>query len=182
MVCVMLANGFEEVEALTVVDLLRRAGIETVTVGVKTKIISGAHKINDTADITIGELDLCDIRMLVLPGGMPGAKNLQQNKKVIAAVSHCAEANKPIAAICAAPMILGELGLLNGKKAVCFPSFKKHLKNAEITDNNVETDGKIITAVGAGAAFEFTAHIIKMLKGREEANRILEEIKCQVRI
>ncbi|MBQ7500602.1 MAG: DJ-1/PfpI family protein [Clostridia bacterium] len=166
-----LADGFEEVEALCPLDLLLRAGADAVTVSIgETVTVTGTHGIAVAADMTIAELpDRCDADMIVLPGGMPGTANLADSEKVCAYVTEQAENGKFAAAICAAPSVLGTLGVLEGKKAVCFPGFEKYLRGAEIVNEKVVRDGNVITAVGMGAAFEFGFELVAALFGEKTA-------------
>ena len=174
MVYVFLANGFEESEALVPVDMLRRAKIDVTTVGVTGKVVTSSHKIPVTADITIDEFkNGNDVEMVVLPGGMPGTLNLEADSTVQSAIDYANENGKFIAAICAAPSILGHKGLLNGKKAISYKGFKKELKGAEIaTDEGVVQDGKIITARGAGVATQFGFKLVEVLKGIETSEAV----------
>ena len=161
MVYVLLAEGFEEVEALTPVDLLRRAGVETRLVGVTGATVCGARGINVVTDLSMDEVDLAAADMLILPGGMPGTTNLYANKRVTDAVRTMADAGKYIAAICAAPsIILGGMGLLEGKKATCY----------------AVTDGKIITGCGVGGALDFACELITALCGKAKADEIAESV------
>ena len=156
MIYVFLAEGFEEVEALAPVDLLRRAKKEVQTVGVTGKVVTSSHGVPVTADLTQEELSLNgNVEMIVLPGGMPGTLNEEASEVVQNAIAFCAANDRYIGAICAAPSILGHLGLLQGKTAVCYTGFEKDLKGAAIGADGVVTDGKIITARGAGVALEF---------------------------
>ena len=153
MIYVFLANGFEEVEALAPVDMLRRAKQEVTTVGVTGKIVTGSHHIPVTADITAEELQIGgDMDMIVLPGGMPGTLNEEASPVVQAVIDYCVANDRWIGAICAAPSILGHKGVLNGKTATCYTGFEKELTGAEIGSDGVIRDGKIITARGAGVA------------------------------
>jgi 4-methyl-5(b-hydroxyethyl)-thiazole monophosphate biosynthesis len=180
MIYVFLADGFEEVEALTPVDLLRRSGKNVVTVGVGGKVITGSHKIPVTADITDSEIVLDkEVEMIVLPGGMPGTINLEKNSHVQKAIDYCAENGVYIAAICAAPSILGHKGLLKGKTAVCYTGFESHLEGAEIGTESVAVDGKIITARGAGVAVKFALSLIEVLSSAETSKKIKESILCE---
>lgn len=178
MVYLFLAEGFEEIEALTPVDLLRRASISVTTVGVGGKIIRGAHGISVTADISDKELpkNLPDLEMIVLPGGMPGTKNLDACPAVETALSLAVEKNSYIAAICAAPMILGKRGLLNGKHAVCYPGFEADLTGAVVSTEGIAEDGRIITAKAAGYAVDFSLALIRALKGTTAAAQVREAI------
>lgn len=159
MIYLFLADGFEEVEAIAPVDLLRRAEIPVQTVGVTGKEVTGAHGITVTADILPEEIQKDDIGGVILPGGMPGTLNLQKSSAVIDLLGYCAERGKLVAAICAAPMVPGEMGLLKGKKATCFPGFEENLEGAEIVDAPVCRDGSFITGRGAGVAWQFAAAI-----------------------
>ena len=173
---IFLADGFEEVEALCPFDLLLRAGADAETVSVNTgKTVTGTHGIKVSADMTIDELAADpEADLIVLPGGMPGTANLAKHEKVCAILDAQAEKGGFIGAICAAPSVLGERGILSGKKAVCFPGFEKYLKGAEIVREKVVRDGNIITAVGMGGAFEFGFELISVLFG-ENAARELEK-------
>ncbi|MBQ0083790.1 MAG: DJ-1/PfpI family protein [Clostridiales bacterium] len=178
MIYVFLAEGFEEMEALSPVDILRRAGIECKTVGVTGKTVAGSHGIPVTADILPEEIDYSLLSGVILPGGMPGAENLEKSQSVIRAVKFADENDKLIAAICAAPYILGKLGILNGRKATCFDGFEKYFDGGEYTENPVETDGNVITAFGAGAALLFALEIVKKIKGHTAAQKLYDGMKC----
>ena len=167
-----LAEGFEEIEALCPLDLMRRAKIEVKTVGVGTRLVKGAHAIVVEADMTTDELDRlgdlsCD--MVFLPGGMPGTLNLAACDTVINAVSAAAKNGSYIAAICAAPSILGDMGLLCGKEAICYPGFEDRLKGAVISKDRVALDGRILTAAGMGAALDMGLKIVEIFKGEQQA-------------
>lgn len=180
MVYLFLANGFETVEALSCVDILRRADIETVTVGVDGKEIISSQNILVTCDEVISNVGyLDDIEAVVLPGGMPGTVNLENNKTVQQFIDYADKKSILIAAICAAPSILGKKGLLKGKKATCFPGFEKYLDGAEYTGNSVEKDGNIITGKGMGVAVDFALEIVSEIKGRDEADRIKASIQAR---
>ena len=179
MILVFLANGTEEIEALTPVDLLRRAGVEVVTVGVGGKQITGSHGIGITCDVAEEDLSLsADLEGVVLPGGMPGTKHLGASPFVEAALSVSAKQNLLIAAICAAPSVLGEQGLLQGRRAVCFPGFESRLTGAIIEDVPVCRDGNIVTACGAGVALPFALALVAALKGEDKARALAAEIQC----
>ncbi len=163
-VCVFLANGFEEVEAVTVVDVLRRAKVEVLTVGVGSKTLAGAHDIVVQADIDICELDINNnIKMVVLPGGMPGVYNLKNSKKVIEVLHYASNNGIYIAAICAAPTILGEQNMLYKRRAVCFPGMETELLGAQVINSNVVVDGNIITGKNMEAALEFANTLVNLL-------------------
>lgn len=172
MVYMFLANGFEEVEALCPLDLLRRAGVEVTLVGVGGENICGAHKIVVGTDMP--ELMYADAspEMLIFPGGMPGADNLDKSRIVDSAIKAAHRKGAYLCAICAAPMILGKRGILDGKRATCFPGFEKHLHGATVTGQGVEVDGNIITAKGIGVAFDFGLALVEALKGKEVAEKI----------
>lgn len=172
MIYMFLAEGFEEVEALAPLDLIRRAGLEIKTVGVGSKTVTGSHGISVTADITVDELADNTPDMVILPGGMPGTKNLDANETVHKAISDAIKNGAYVCAICAAPMILGKLGLLVGKKATCFPGFEEYLAGAIVTGDKVAVDGRIITAKGMGAAIEFGLAIVAELKGKATADEL----------
>ncbi len=175
---VFLANGFEEIEALAPVDFLKRMGVEVVTVGVSGEVINGAHNIKVVADIPLSEVRLNDdLQGVMLPGGMPGADNLDKCPEVHKTIDFCIDNNKIVSAICAAPFILGRKGLLDGKNATCFPGFEDELKGATVLTDGVVTDGNIITARGAGVAWEFGATIGTALVNKEKSDGILKAIQ-----
>lgn len=177
MIYLFLANGFEEMEALAPVDILRRAGLELATVGVGGRKITGAHNIEVTADFTEEEVKFDSIDMVILPGG-PGTKNLEQSVVMRNAVLNCAEKGKPIAAICAAPSILGHLGLLKEHTATCFPGYEQELGARELSESFVCVSKNIITAKGAGVAVDFALKIVEVLCGSEKSNRLRKTIQC----
>ena len=177
MVYLFLADGFEEIEALTPVDLLRRAGVEVITVGIAGKSVTGSHGICVQADVTAEEaLDMLRSgnipEMIVLPGGMPGAATLDTSPVVDTFIDAAEKAEAYIAAICAAPMILGKRGLLKGKRATCFPGFEEYLTDAIVTDAHTATDGRYITGQAMGAATEFALALVKALKGEFAADTL----------
>ena len=172
-----LANGFEETEALVTLDLLRRAGIEVLTVGIGSEVIEGTHKILVFADKREDEVCLEDCEGIILPGGMPGTENLYASEAVSAAVDFCAKNDKLICAICAAPIILGRKGLLKGEGAVCFPGFEEELAGAAVENAPCVRSGKFITAKGAGCVFEFSWEIISAVKGKEIADSVISVIQ-----
>lgn len=179
MIYVFLAKGFEEIEAITPIDLLRRCELDVVTVGIGGKNIEGAHGITVQTDIQDDELILSDdIKMIVLPGGMPGTLNLEHSPVVQSAVDFCIDNNKYIAAICAAPSILGNKGLLKGKKATCFPGFEATLKEAIVTDECLCVDGNIITAKGPGAAIDFSLELAALLTSYDRSNILKGSLQC----
>jgi len=173
-VYIFLAEGFEEIEALSVVDILRRAGTSAKTVSVAgNNIVAGAHGISVVADLVFEKANFADAAMLVLPGGMPGASGLDAHKGLRELILNFAKANKPLAAICAAPLVYGNLGLLKGKHATCYPGFEKFLEGAILTrDKAVVKDGLFITAEGPAAAPAFALEIVDYFLGKEKANEI----------
>lgn len=178
MIYVFLADGFEEVEALAPIDFLKRAGVEVVIAGVTGMTVTGAHNIKVCADVPLSDVVMSDdVQGIILPGGMPGADNLDKNPVVQQSIDWCAANNKIISAICAAPFILGKKGLLKGKNATCFPGFESYLDGATVCENGVVADGNIITARGAGVAWEFGAEIAAALVGKNESDVILGAIQ-----
>ena len=176
MVYVFLADGFEIIEALAPVDMMTRAGIVVKTVGVTGQLVKSSCGVSVSADMTIDEFDFYGVEAIVLPGGMPGTINLENNETVQNTIDNAVNIGVPVCAICAAPSILGNKGLLKGKEAICFPGFEKNLEGAVISDNYVVTDGNFITAKGAGVCIDFGLEIVKKLKGAEKA----EEIRAQI--
>lgn len=178
MIYLFLADGFEEIEALTTVDLLRRAELEVKTVSIKAdRLVSGAHKIQVVADILLEDIDEDAMDALILPGGMPGTNNLAKCKPLIQLLLKQHEAKKMIGAICAAPSILGDHGILEGRQAVCYPGFESRLKGASISENKVVRDGHIITSKAAGTAVEFALKLIKHLKSKEDSVNVKRSIQ-----
>lgn len=174
---VFLADGCEEIEALTPVDILRRAGETVVTVSITEKReVTGAHGIRVCADRTIEEGDFQDMDLLILPGGMPGTLNLGACGKLKELILSAEEKGKRLAAICAAPSVFGELGILNGKKAVCFPGFEEKLEGAQVLESPAVTDGNVTTGRAMGAAVEFSLEILAQLQGKEAAERMAQTI------
>lgn len=178
MVYLFLANGFEETEAICPLDMLRRAGadIRTVAVGTDTLAVRGSHGITVVADISESELDASDVEMVILPGGMPGADNLFASETVRTTLAKAKNANAYIAAICAAPYILGRLGYLRGKNAVCYPGFEDRLEGANVNSAPVVTDGNIVTARGAGAAMQFGLALVAALCGKDKADAVARAV------
>ncbi len=183
MIYEFLAEGFEEVEALSPLDLLRRSGASIVTVCVSSDgdalEVTGAHGITVKADISLNRaaelLSKGDLEMVVLPGGMPGTKNLDASPVVHDFITKAVDTDAYISAICAAPMILGKRGLLGGRKATCYPGFEQYLAGADV-GGRVVTDGKFITSCGMGAAVEFGLALVCALKGEETAEALAEAV------
>ena len=177
MVYVYLADGFEEIEALTVIDLLRRAEIPVKSVSIDNLNVKGAHNISVQADILIDDANYKDCEMIVLPGGMPGSINLENCENISKVIDEFNQAKKYIAAICAAPMILGHKGLLYGKKAVIYDGMEDDLGNGAIPlQEKAVIDGHIITGKGPGCAIEFALKIISVLKGEDSSKMIKAEL------
>ncbi|MCR5485832.1 MAG: DJ-1/PfpI family protein [Clostridiales bacterium] len=173
MIYEFLADGFEEIEALETADILRRASVDVVLVGVGSKNVTGSHGITVVCDRTadeVSEMDKPD--GVILPGGMPGTLNLERSDDVKSILDYAVKSGKLICAICAAPSVLGHRNILNGKKATCFPGFEDDLYGAEVTGKQVVTDGNIITAKGAGAASDFGFAIVEYFKGKKCADEL----------
>lgn len=180
MVYVFLANGFEEMEALAPVDLMRRVEIPVTTVGIGNKVISGSHGIKVVADITDAEFVYNnDVDMIILPGGMPGTLELEKAICVNSALDQAERDGKYIAAICAAPSILGHKGFLRGKKACCYPGFEEQLIQAIPTTDRVTVDANIITSRGAGTVYDFAHKLIELLRDKETADGVISSILCK---
>ena len=172
-VYVFLADGFEDVEALIPVDVLRRGGVDVTTVSISDfPLVTSAHGVNIEADIMFEQGDFSDADLIFLPGGMPGAKNLFEHKGVCKAVVDQFAAGRKVAAICAAPYILGELGLLKGRDATCYPGFETHLKGANYTADLVTTDGNITTGRGPAAALPFAYELLSFFVDAETVEQI----------
>ena len=170
---ILLAFGFEEIEAVTIIDVLRRAGFNVTTVSTTGfRKVTGAHHISIEADKLFEESNFNGADMIILPGGMPGATNLQAHQGLINQLNAFYEEGKSIGAICAAPMILGSLGFLKGRKAVCYPGFESKLEGATIIDAPFALDGNIITGKGVGTALEFSLEIVRMFKGNQLAQEL----------
>lgn len=178
MVYVILADGFEEIEAIEPIDIMRRAGIDVVTASLGDRVVTGSHNIPVTADITINEIDPKSMDLLMLPGGA-GHELLDASNEVHGLINYAVTNNIYISAICAAPSILGKKMILEGKNATCFPGFEKYLYGAEITTAKAVADGKIITARGAGAASEFGFLMVELLKGKETADELRKTMQYE---
>lgn len=173
MIYLFLAEGFEEIEALTPIDILRRAGLEIKTVAVGTsKTVKGSHGIEVVADVLESELGNDVPEVIILPGGMPGTTNLEESETVINTLMSAIINESLVCAICAAPSILGIMGYLKNKKATCYPGFEQYLDGANFTDERVVRDGNIITAKGMGCAHEFALCIVETLCGKEKADEV----------
>ena len=180
MVYFLLADGFEETEAIAPFDMVKRAGENAAFVSVsKDLTVTGAHGIKIVADMFLNEVSAENGKMIVLPGGKLGVENLDKTERFDEKIKSFAENGKFVCAICAAPSLLGKRGYLDGKKAVCYPEkeFEQHLANAEIQSERVVRDGNFITAVGAGASIEFGLELVTALKDRDTAENIRKGIK-----
>lgn len=176
-VSVILADGFEEIEGLTVVDLLRRATIYVDTVSVmEDYTVHGAHGINVQTEDLFEEVNFVESDMIVLPGGIPGTTNLDAHEGVRRVVKDFFQEGKKIGAICAAPTILSNLGLLKGKRVTCHPSVEKDIQGAALTGAPVTVDGNLITSQGVGTAIEFALKLIEILTGKDKADEIAKSI------
>lgn len=177
MILILLADGFEEIEALTPLDVLRRAGLDVRTVGINGKIAAGSHKIPVICDMTTDEVDLSKVSAVIFPGGMPGSLGLDASPftdKIIAAVE---KNGGRLAAICAAPLVLGRRGILNGLEATCYPGFEKELIGAKISEKSVVTSKNVTTAKGMGVALEFSLELVRLILSEKEAKEISASIQ-----
>ena len=173
-----LAEGFEETEALACLDVMRRARLQVQTVGVTGEFVISSHGVCVKSDVSADDIDYGEIEGAVLPGGMPGTLNLEKDERVTECVRRCYESGRIVAAICAAPSVLGHMGILDGKKATCFPGFEKELKGAEYTAAHTETDGNVITGKGAGCAIEFGHAIVAKALSKQAADKVIEDMQC----
>jgi len=167
--CVLLAEGFEEIEAITIADVLRRAGVEAVLVGVAGTPVRGAHAIQVAADALLSDAAAEDWDAVILPGGMPGSKNLADSAPVRALLREQHGRGRRVAAICAAPIALSAAGVLEGKRATCYPGFEKELRGASLETRAVVVDGNVTTSRGPGTAFEFALELVSQLVGGKAA-------------
>lgn len=179
MIYIFLAEGFEECEATAPLDILRRAGIEIKTVGIDSKTVTGAHGITVVCDLEENEADFEKLEGIILPGGMPGTLNLEYSRTVQSFVDFAYTNGLLIGAICAAPSILGHKGMLSGKKATCFGGFEASLKGAEVVNEPCVTDRNIVTAYGAGAAFDFGFALVSYLKGEAFSDGLRREMRYE---
>ncbi len=181
MIAVLLADGFEEIEALTPLDVLRRAGLDVKTVAITSKIAVGAHGIPVVCDITADEVNFDELSTVIFPGGMPGSLNLDASPLSDKFIDAVKKNGGIIAAICAAPLVLGRRGLLDGKCATCYPGFENELRGAKTSDEGVVVDGKTVTARGMGVALEFALTLVELIAGKDEAVRISKSV-CEKHI
>ena len=177
MVYVLLGTGFEEVEAIAPVDLMRRAGISVLTVGITGKTVYGGHNIGIEADITIDQMDLTDLEMIVLPGGLGGVASARASQAALDAIRFAWENGKFVSAICAGPTVLADLHITDGKKATCYPGCESGMGEANMLSQQAcVRDGNLITGTSAGCAVPFGLALIEALKGPETANAIAQQI------
>ena len=176
MVYVLLGTGFEETEAIAPIDLLRRAGVPVLAVGLNGKIVYGSHNIGIAADILVEEMDLTDLDMIVLPGGLGGVASIRSCERAMDAIRFAYENKKFVAAICAGPTILAQLGITDHLQAVCYPGCEPDMGSAQIVDAPCIRSEYVITGASAGCAIPFGLALIEALKGTEEAHRIAQQI------
>lgn len=177
MVYMLLGTGFEETEAIAPLDLLRRAGVPVATVGINGKIVYGSHGIGVEADMELGQMDLTNLDMIVLPGGLKGVASIRASQAAMDAIRFAWENGKFTAAICAGPTVLADLGIVDGKNATCYPGCEAGMGSAKMAQNAaVVTDGKLITGTSAGCAIPFGLALIAALKGQEAADAIARQI------
>ena len=179
-IIVFLATGFEEIEAITPLDVWRRAGFEVKTISVTgEKTVSGSHGINIIADYLF-DISICkDADLLFLPGGMPGSANLDKHEGLKAVLHDFYNDDKYLTAICAAPFVFGHNGILKDKKATCYPGYEKELFGAYATGNSIEIDGKIVTGKGPGVAMKFALEIVSILKSKIDADKLAEQMQVE---
>lgn len=180
-IAVFFGTGYEEIEALTVVDICRRCGVETDMVSITEQLqVTGAHDITVAMDKTFSQIDFAQYEMLVLPGGGPGTRNLEAHQGLMEQVDAFYQDGKYIAAICAAPSIFGHRGILKGRKACSYPGFESHLEGAEVTAGPVEVSEHVITSRGMGTSIDFALAIVTVLCGEEKAEEMAKAIvyKC----
>ena len=176
MVYMLLGTGFEETEAIAPLDLLRRAGVSVATVGLNGKTIFGGHSIGVTADLEIGEMDLTNLEMIILPGGLGGVASIRACTEAMEAIRFAWENGKYVAAICAGPTVLADLGITDGKNATCYPGCESQMGNANMVCEAAVRDGKLITGTSAGCAIPFGLKLVEALCGPDQANAIANEI------
>lgn len=177
MIYMLLGTGFEETEAIAPLDLLRRAGLSVSTVGINGKTIYGSHGIGVEADLQLHQMDLTDLDMIILPGGLRGVASIQASEAALEAVRFAWENGKYVAAICAAPTILARLGITDGRNATCYPGCEENMGKARMVPNAAAvTDGRLITGTSAGCAIPFALALIAALKGQQAADAIAQQI------
>jgi protein deglycase len=175
-ICIPLADGFEEIEAVTLIDVLRRAGFSVETCGLNSLQASGSHGITITADMTLDQALECAWDLIVIPGGMPGATNLRDDARIGKLLEKTAKAGGYVGAICAAPIVLAHFGFLKGRKATSYPGFGEQMPGAEYSNDCVVCDGNVITSRGPGTAMEFALTITEMFAGRLKADELRKQM------
>lgn len=176
-IAVHLATGFEEIEAISIIDVLRRAELNVQVVSITDElIVEGSHNIKIIADILFQDVDYSLVDMIVLPGGMPGSANLNAHDGLREQILNFNDSGKLLGAICAAPMVFGNLGIFKDKEATCYPGFEGELHGAIVTENDVELAGTVVTGKGAGVAIKFALKIVEMIKGEETAKNLSEKM------
>ena len=176
-VIVPFAKGFEEIEAVTIVDVLRRAEIDVTTVCLDENPVAGSHSISVLADKMIKDIDPVDFNCVILPGGMPGSENLRKNDHVLSLIKHIYSKGGYVAAICAAPIVLSRAEVLFGKKATCYPGFESELEGVTYIEEPVVVDGTIITGRGPGCAIPFALEIAGLIKGKDSKNEVKNRLQ-----
>ena len=176
MIAILLADGFEEIEALTPLDVLRRAGLDVKAVSIGSKIAVGSHGIPVVCDMEADEVDPSSLSLVIFPGGMPGSLNLDASPYTDKLIDAVLKNGGRLAAICAAPLVLGRRGLLEGKEAICYPGFEGELSGAIISEKSVVTDGNITTAKGMGVALPFALELVRIICGEDKANEISKSV------
>ncbi|MBN2159470.1 MAG: DJ-1/PfpI family protein [Spirochaetes bacterium] len=176
-VIVPLAEGFEEIEAVTIIDVLRRAGVEVTSAFLKKNPVTGSHAISVTADKNIEGIKSSDFDCMVLPGGMPGSANLKDDQRVIELAREFSSKEKIVAAICAAPLVLGYAGVLKGRRATCYPGFEAQMTGATPVADPVVRDGTVITGRGPGCAIPFALELVAALAGKQVAEQLRESMQ-----
>ena len=176
-VLVPLAEGFEELEAVTIVDVLRRAGIEVVVASLGDSPVAGSHGIRIAADTPLGAIAEQDFDLIAMPGGMPGAEHLKKDARVAALIRRQREQGKPVAAICAAPMVLAAAGVLDGRRATSYPGFLEDAKQTTVVDEAVVSDGGVITSRGPGTALDFALTLVAELAGKPARDQVEAALK-----
>lgn len=175
-ILIPFAEGFEEIEAITCVDVLRRADINVITASLKGNVVEGAHKVEIVTDLSLIDVNTKELNGIVLPGGMPGSINLQNSNEIINIIKELYQDNKLIAAICAAPIVLEKSGVINGRFVTCYPGIEKELKSARYCNDRIVVDENIITGKGPGAALEFAVTIVKHLLGNDKAKMLMKSM------
>lgn len=179
-VVVPLAEGFEEIEFSTIVDILRRAGIDVTVAGLKEGVIDGAHGVRITPDTQLDKVSADDFDAIILPGGYPGFVNLGDSEKVLKLVKEMHDRNKYVTAICGAPSVLAKAGVIQGKRATIYPGMEDTLTGAQPSDERVVVDGKIITSRGPGTAMEFAIKLVEVLAGKSLAEEVTKSVLARL--